>query len=308
MHELLLVTAPVLRRQQVLITRRQCLAVGLSPAAIRRLLDRGVWETVERSLYGPMGVPMTWSRRVMAASLLAPPGSLVSHRAAGALLGVGGLSEPRPEVSIPDGQTFRRPWLITHESRDLDLADVVVIDGIPTTGPRRLAMDLGSVVSSPRFKHAVREIRHQHGISKEQLLTTYLRHSQRGRNGAGPLRDWLDRYFAISGTAESGLELVVLDAILDAGLPAPTLQHWVVTKGRRFRLDLAYPGLLIAVEVDGTQHEEDAEIVAGDAYRTELLEGCGWRVLRVRSKHMATDLPLLLADLRALLIGNSVDR
>jgi hypothetical protein len=307
MDELLVLAAPTLRRQQALITRRQCLELGGSAAALRRLLDRGIWETVDRGLYGPSGVPLGWSRRLMAASLLAPPGSLVSHCAAGALLDVGGLTQPKPELSVHEGQTFRRPWVITHESKDLDLADVVVIDGIPTTGPRRLAMDIGSVVSFPRFKHTVREIRHQHGVTNEQLLHTYLRHKQRGRNGGGSLRDWLDRYFAISGTAESGLELVVLDAILDSSLPAPVAQHWVVTAGGRFRLDLAYPERKIAIEVDGVQHE-DLDIVPADQRRTALLEDCGWTVIRVRSKHLATDLPRALRALESLLSENPVDR
>lgn len=305
MNELLALAAPLLRRQQVLITRRQCFDVGGSPAAVRHLLDGGVWEALDRALYGPTGVPMTWPRRVMAAVLLAPPGSLASHRAAGTLLGVGGLEEPMPEISIPEGQSFRRPWLITHESGDLELADVVEIDGIPATGPRRLAMDIGSVTSFERFKHTMREIRHRHAVTNEQLLQTYLRHKQRGRNGGGSLRDWLDRYFAISGNAESGLELVVLDAILDSGLPAPVLQHWVTTGGGRFRLDIAYPDQRIAVEVDGAQHD-DLDVAPGDRRRTRLLEACGWTVIRVRSKHLATDLTRVLRELRALLAGNSV--
>lgn len=36
-----------------------------------------------------------------AAVLLGPDGILVSHRAGAALRGVGGLTEPTPEVSVP---------------------------------------------------------------------------------------------------------------------------------------------------------------------------------------------------------------
>ncbi len=308
MNDLLVLSAPVLRRQQVLITRRQCLELGASPAAIRRLLDRGIWEAVERSLYGPTGVPMTWPRRVMAAQLLAPCGSLISHRTAATLLGVGGLHEPTPEISIHEGQSFRRPWIITHESVDLDLADVVDVDGIRITGPRRLAMDIGSVVSAERFKHTVREIRHEYGVTNEQLMATYLRHKQRGRNGGGPLRDWLDRYFAVVGVPESGLEVLVLDAILDSGLRTPVVQYWVETSGGRFRLDLAYPTHKIAIEVDGEQHEEDADVVMGDRRRTRLLTANGWTIIRVRSKRFATDLGVALRRLRSLLADSPVDR
>lgn len=299
MLPLVAAAAPVLRAQHSLITRSQTLAVG-TDACLRHLLRSGVWEAVDRALYGPTGVPLTWHRRLMAASLLAPDGSLISHRAAASLHGVGGLVDPPVEITIPRGGRLRRPWLVTHESLDLHLADRVVIDGIPTTGLRRLAMDLGGTVSFPRFKHTIREIRHAHGVTSPQLLHTYLRHKRQGRTGGGPLRDWLDRYFSIDGVSESGPELVVLDAIIDSGLPAPTRQHWVEVESRRYRLDLAYPHRKVAVEVDGAQHD-DVDVKADDAARTRLLRRAGWTIIRVRARHLATDLPAALRQLRGLL-------
>jgi hypothetical protein len=169
---------------------------------------------IDEGLYGPAGVPMTWRRRLMAAVLVAPPGSLVSHRALAHLLGAGGFdTPPRPEVSIPKGGSLRRAGIVVHESTDLDLAHPQYIDGIPCTGTARLAMDLGAVTSERRYRQTLRELQHQHGVSSDRLLRTYLRHKRRGRNGGGALRDWLDRHFGIEGVSESGLELLVLDAI-----------------------------------------------------------------------------------------------
>lgn len=292
--------APLLRAQHSLITRRQAVRLAESSHCVDHLLAKGIWEAVDRGLYGPTGVAMGWRRQLMAAVLLAPPRSLISHRAAAALAGVGGLINPTPEISIPRGKTFRRPWLITHESTDLHLADPTVIDAIPTTGLCRLAMDLGGVTSGARFAQTMRELRHGHGVENLALLRTYLRHKRQGRNGGAALRDWLDRYFAIEGVPESGAEHVVLDSILDASLPTPVVQHWVEVAGHRYRLDLAYPALRIAIEVDGIQHE-DRDIQLSDAERTARLRAAGWRVLRVRARHLATDLPALLAELRRLL-------
>ncbi|MDE0802797.1 MAG: DUF559 domain-containing protein [Acidimicrobiales bacterium] len=299
-YPLIELAAPLLRAQHSLITRRQSIRLGNSEACVRHLLRNGVWETVDTGLYGPTGVAMTWRRQLMAGVLLAPAGSLISHRASAALHGVGGLDRPRPEITVPRGRRLRRPWLITHESLDLAMADRIVIDGIPTTGLRRLAVDLGGVVSFARFKHTIREIRHGHGISSDQLLHTYLRHKRQGRTGSGSLRDWLDRYFTIAGTSESGPELVVLDAILDAGLAPPVRQHELRVGGRTRRLDLAYPALKIAIEVDGIQHD-DVDVGEDDAARTEALVTAGWTVLRVRARKLATDLPGLLRELRTRL-------
>lgn len=300
MYPLIELAAPVLRAQHSLITRRQSIRLGSSEACVRHLLRNGVWETVDRGLYGPSGVAMTWHRQLMAAVLLAPEGSLISHRASAALSSVGGLTEPTPEISIPRGSFFRRDWCITHESSDLELADRRIVDGIPTTGYLRLAVDLGGVVSFPRFRQTIREIRHGHQITSDQLLHTYLRHKCQGRTGSGPLRDWLDRYYSVEGVSESGAELVVLDAILDAGLPAPVRQQQVTTAGKRYRLDLAYPEQRLAIEVDGSQHG-DVDIAAADAQRADRLRAAGWRIIRVRAKHLATDLPGALRELRTLL-------
>lgn len=298
---------PILDVQHGLITRRQALSGGHTARQLHRLLRLGIWEVVDSGLYGPTGVPMTWVRRLCAALLLAPEGSLASHRSCAALFGVGGIDDPPIEITIPRNTTFRRDGVIVHESTDLWLARSVVVDGIPTTDLRRLAMDLGAVVSGARVKHTIREIRHGHGITSEQLLHTYLQHKRQGRNGGGALRDWLDRYFDLEGVPESGLELVALDALLDSGLPAPVAQHRVETPERSYRLDFAYPDRMVCVEVDGAQHD-DEDIAASDEDRTAALEELGWTVLRIRSRHFASDLLKVITTLRRIHTGSVVDR
>lgn len=289
MSDELAAAARILARQQSLITTTQAEEVGVFRQRCKRLVDRGVWERVDHGVYGPAGVAMSWRRRTMLGLLLAPAGSLGSHRACAALLDVGAMLRPVPEITIPRGSTLRRPWLVVHESTDLDLADRCVVDGIPITGPRRLAMDLGAVVPPKQYRQAVRGLRSQHGVQFPALLRTYLRHKRSGRNGGGALRDWLDRYVDVGGVPESALEQVALDAFIDAGL-TPVAQHWVeLDGGTRYRLDLAFPGLMLAIEIDGSQHEEKPATIA-DARRHAALVAAGWTVLRIRSKTFTTDL------------------
>lgn len=305
MSEPLMRAAAVLARQHALITSGQALEVGINRQRCRDLVRRGIWERVDRGLYGPAGVPWSWRRRLMAAVLLAPDGSLASHRCAAALLDVGGVEDPGPEVTIPRGTNLRRPWVTVHESTDLALADRRCIDGIPVTGPHRLAMDLGSVVSEARFRHTIRELRSQHGVSADGLLRTYLRHKRSGRNGGGALRQWLDRYYHLDGVPESGLEQRALDAFLDADLPVPVAQLWLaVAGGARYRVDFAFPGLMIIVEVDGSQHEHD-DIRAADAIRDAALEALGWTVIRIRSRTFASDLSRAITMIRSVVISSA---
>lgn len=288
MSEELVVAGRILARQQSLITTSQAGDAGIGKKRCQRLVDRGVWERLDLGVYGPTGVALTWQRRLMLGLLLAPDGSLGSHRSSAALLGVGGFTRPNPEITIPRGTTLRRPWLLVHESTDLALADRLRVDGIPVTGPRRLAMDLGAVVSPAQYRQAMRGLRSAHGVQFPALLRTYLRHKRSGRNGGAALRDWLDRYVDVGGVPESGLEQVVLDAFLDAGL-RPVSQHWVEVGRNRYRLDLAFPDLMVAVEVDGSQHEEKPAKGA-DAVRQAALEAAGWRVERIRVATFTSDL------------------
>ena len=117
-------------------------------------------------------------------------------------------------------------------------------------------------------------------------------------------KNGLDRYFEVEGVPESGLEQVVLDAILDAGLPQPVAQHWVRLSGASYRLDLAYPGRRICVEVDGSQHRDDPDVRADDQVRQRRLEDAGWSVIRIRSWCFATDLVEALRALRASVVDS----
>jgi very-short-patch-repair endonuclease len=305
MSEELAAAARILAHQQSLITTSQAASIGIGRERCRSLVHQAVWERLDRGVYGPAGVPLTWPRRVMVGLLLAPEGSMASHRAGAALLGVGGITRPVPEITIPRGATLRRPWLIVHESTDLELADRCRVDGIPTSGPRRLAMDLGSVLSPKHYRQTIRELRYRHDVGFPALLRTYLRHKRSGRNGGAALRDWLDRYADVGGVPESGLEQLALDAFLDAGL-RPVAQHWVETvDGVRYRLDLAFLDRMIVVEVDGSQHEEKPAKVA-DAVRDAALEAMGWTVIHIRSKTFATDLARALRTvLRASVVHGS---
>ena len=298
MDEFLFRAGALMSDQHALITSRQAQDLGATRERVAALVRNGHWVRLEARLYGPSGVPMTWRRRLMSAVLLGPDGTLVSHRAGAALRGVGGFGEPDPEVSVPRGRRLRRAGVIVHESTDLDLAGACTIDGIPTTGRARLAVDLGAVVSWKRYRQTLRELRFGGGLSVDTMLHVYLRHSRRGRNGTGPLREWLDRYYGLQGTPESGLEQVVLDAILDAAVPAPVAQHWVECGTRRYRLDFAYPGLRIAIEVHGSQHDDDPDVAANDVVRTAALEAAGWTVLVIRQRTFASDLAAVLAILR----------
>jgi len=70
--------------------------------------------------------------------------------------------------------------------------------------------------------------------------------------------------------------------IVDSGLLPPVVEHAVYDAHRRFiaRVDLAFPGLKIAIELDSRRHHMGASAFESDRPRQNLLELHGWIVLR----------------------------
>lgn len=101
-----------------------------------------------------------------------------------------------------------------------------------------------------------------------------------------------------TGKADSPAESWTLLVIVDAGLPRPVVRHPIFDlSGReRYRLDLAWPELMIAVEYDGYEAHEGRAL--RDAEREADLRRRGWLVVRASSADLR-DPSRLLAAIRA---------
>ena len=80
----------------------------------------------------------------LAAAQASCPTAVVSHRAAGALLGLDGIAEPFPELTVP-GSPPAIGWALFHRSKDLQAFEIVDVDGIRCTDATRTLCDLGAV-------------------------------------------------------------------------------------------------------------------------------------------------------------------
>jgi very-short-patch-repair endonuclease len=54
----------------------------------------------------------------------------------------------------------------------------------------------------------------------------------------------------------------------------------VFLEGHRYFIDIAFPHIKLAIEIDGRKHEEDHDLFESDRWRQNALVGDGWRVLR----------------------------
>jgi len=90
-----------------------------------------------------------------------------------------------------------------------------------------------------------------------------------------------------SALSESPGESLTRLALIDAGLPEPELQHWVMVRGvPTYRLDLAYPAHRVAIEYDGQAFHDSPEQGARDQARRRWLRDNGWTVIVVRREDL----------------------
>jgi very-short-patch-repair endonuclease len=79
----------------------------------------------------------------------------------------------------------------------------------------------------------------------------------------------------------------------------------VFLEGRLYYIDIAFPHVKLAIEIDGRLHEEDQDLFESDRWRQNALVADGWRVLRF-TWEMLRDHPdiVVAAILQAIALKN----
>ncbi|WP_235201303.1 endonuclease domain-containing protein [Microbacterium sp. CH12i] len=105
---------------------------------------------------------------------------------------------------------------------------------------------------------------------------------------------------------ESPKETETRLAIVDAGLPEPSVQHEVFEHGRLIaRVDLAYPALKIAIEYEGDGHRTNKKQWRIDIQRQRDLEARGWIVIRLTERDLHAGAKSLVASIRSAIATQS---
>jgi predicted transcriptional regulator of viral defense system len=294
--------AAVAAGQHSIITIAQVLEAGGGPGDAARRVQSGRWERIAPGVYRIAGVPWTYPAQVFAATLAAGPGAVASHLCAARLHGLG-FTKAGPELSIPRGRRHRPDGVRVHESTDLDRCAVDTIDAIPVTDVGRTLLDVGRYVRVPSLTKAVEEARRQELVTWNSLLHTLLAHARQGRHGVSRLREVLASGLQRDGITDTDSELVALTLLLERGFtPPPVLHHQVRAADGRLlaEIDLAFPGQLAAIEIDGTVHLRP-EVKAKDEARDHMLRRMGWTIRRVWCEVPVLEPEQFVAIVRSLL-------
>ena len=296
---------PRFAAQHWLVTRNEVAAAGGSPNQIEHRLSTQRWATVDDGVYRLVGAPQSWHAQVLAPILSVGGATLASHLCAAALHGIPGFGQGVPELSIERGLGHRRPGLRLHTSTDLRRCSATAVEGVPTTDVARTLLDCGRYIGDSQLLRAIEACRRQKKTDWTRLISTLARHARRGRPGIQRLRRVIAANAHREEVTDSDFELLVLALLREHGLPEPELHHRLYD-GQRFvaEIDLAFPALKIAIELDGSHHLEP-EVRERDLPRQNDLMLLGWTVLRFSWMRFVERPESIVAEVRAALAMRS---
>jgi hypothetical protein len=242
----------LLATQSGVISRAQCIALGMSTDDIRNLVRYGRWQRFQWGIYATFtGAPARESH-LWAALLRAGPGATFSHQTAAELYGL--ISKPSPviHVTVPaDRHPTRQatiPGVRIHRSTGLSRTRH------PTLSPPRTRIEdtvLDLMMAAADFAESYDWI--CRGIGKRLTTAERLRAALDER-AKFPQRRTAELALADADEgALSNLELWYVRGVERAhGLPVATRQAQVrQDTGRRY-LDNLYEKYRLCVEIDGT--------------------------------------------------------
>ncbi|MDQ4132002.1 MAG: type IV toxin-antitoxin system AbiEi family antitoxin domain-containing protein [Actinomycetota bacterium] len=269
--------ASLAERQHSVFHIRQALALGMTPRMVQSRAKKERIVRLHRGVYRLAGVAPTWRQHVMAACLALGPGTVASHRSAGALWSLDGMEKRLVEVTVT-GRAARLKGVMVHRTRALPAWAVTTRDRIPVTKAHRTVMDLASVVDELRLEQAL-----DSALRQGLMTVPYLRRQLRaigtaGRSGAASLTRLLA---ARDGgrPSDSPPELAMARLFVAAGLPDPTLQYELWDGDQLIaRFACTYPEPQVAAEYNSYRHHSRRQAWSHDQARNNRAAAYGWLV------------------------------
>lgn len=279
----------IFARQLGVITARQAKERGMSNATIRNRLRQGRWARVCRGVYRLVGSPGTWEQRALAACLALGPGTALSHGAAAAVLKMADMRKGPIELVVPPGQSpaAKAGDVVVHRPSQLPASDLCRVGPLPLTKPARTIIDMAACLSVYGLQRLVDDTLCRRLVSRERLLGRASALCGRGRAGSAKLRFALEAWVP-GRPADSSAEVDLVRHITSSGIPTPVRQHTIVVQGRSgvLRVDLAWPGARLAVELDSEMWHDTPRAFHEDKARMVRLASAGWEVLPITPRNL----------------------
>lgn len=179
----------------------------------------------------------------------------------------------------------------------------MVVRSVATTNATRTILDLAAVTGARELRQLTDRALRMQLTHPDRLVARFLQVVRRGRAGSANARRVLGELDGDLRLVDSGLESMLVTLLCAAGLPRPVLQHGVEVEGRRYRIDLCYPAVRLAIEADGFGVHGGRDAFEQDRARQNDLVLAGWRVLRFTWRQICREPDWVVDQIRAALAG-----
>lgn len=250
---------------------------ALAAGSIAERSMREHYEEMYPSVLMPKGATPSAMQRAEGAYLWTRRRGVLAGQSAAAVLGTKWVDGAEPAEVLSGNR--KAPDLLIVRTERLNADDVVTVRGMRVTSQARTGFDVGRhTVNRLTAVKRMDALANATGLKVIDIEAVAAAHPR--ARGLPRLRRVLP---LVDGGAESPQETVARLALIDAGLPRPRTQVRIVDDYGTFiaRVDMAYEEQKIAVEYDGPQHWENAEIRQRDIDKMYTLAAMGWIVIRV---------------------------
>lgn len=291
-----------LRTHNGVVDRSTLIELGLAPRTIHHAVNRGDLRRLGPGVYVAPNIEVG-PLQIMTAICLRNPAAVIAFVTAGWLHGIRKMKGPTIHVLVPHGHSPVFRGVVVHRCRDVVPSDVVVRpDGIRLTSVARTLFDSSWLLDHDDASSALEQCLDKKWVTLQEMFEITERLAKRRRPGSRQMRRILTSRPAWQAAVQSNLEYIVLSALRRAGLPEPVTQHWItLPSGVRIRLDVAWPRVLLALEIDHPFWHDFSSKVGRDKRRDRKAATVGWQTIRVEEADIDNDLADVIEDIRQVL-------
>lgn len=295
-----LAIARLAHRQSGVVSRLQLIDLGLSPEAVSRRLFKGSLHRLVDGVYAVGHDRVSREGRWAAALLFAGPTACLSHRTALLLWGID-KGPGRVEVirdfnrTNPRRANTRDKWLAVHRTRYLPERDLTRRNGFPVTTVARAMLDLTPRLTEIQLRDFLAAAKRK-GLANHADFGDILDRGS-GHQGIARLRRAVNEWDPSIAATKSNVEALFLRLRKKYGIPAPDVN---VDVGG-FEVDCLWPDRRVIVELDTYTYHGDPVAFEKDRNRDLILEGMGFRVLRITAVMLENQEERVMSTLRSLL-------
>lgn len=276
------------------ISRADAIAAGLAVSQIDRRVRRRQW--LPSGFRGRLILADAWPDPLAHLTSAVQGLNGVAWRRSGlALHGVVGHPS-KPEI-LTRGQS--RSGAARVGRYDPTVWRVVIRSGLRCLALEDAVASMAGVSHPDRFDDLVDSVLRDERTSWPRLATAFKRVRRQGRSGSALLGRVLDERPGEGVVPLSGWSRKFVRALDDAGLPRPEMEWRILRDGYLVaQVDLAYPDLRYAIELDSIAFHLNREAFEDDRRRDAELAAVGWLVRRFTWKQFDQRFPWVIQVIR----------